>query len=157
MQQDKKFILPAVQMYDIRYCAKCSHHGFPFTTRDHALKTTILDSSVVKVTAHKCFHCGGFGYLVDGCPFPQTALVETAESSKKGAQARQMPKPAPTKSSSLTQMDKWFHNGREGCNNYQQDRCTFPHCKQAHVCHNYKQENPASQCSFGGTITTTSQ
>ena len=116
MQQDKKFIWPAVQMYDIRYCTMCAHHGCPFTMTDQALMATILDATAVKVSAHKCFHCGGFNHLVDECPFPQTASLETVETSKKGTQARQMPKPAPANCSSLTQMDRWFHNGREGCN-----------------------------------------
>ena len=34
MQQDKKFIWSAVQMYDIRFWALCTHHGCPFTTTD---------------------------------------------------------------------------------------------------------------------------
>ena len=117
MQQDKKFIWPAAQMCDIRYYAMCAPHGCPFTTTDQALTATILDATAVKVSAWKCFHCGGFDHLVDGCPFPQTASLETAETLKKGAWVRQMPKPAQAKSSSLTQVDKWFHDGGEGCNN----------------------------------------
>ena len=72
-------------MYDIRYHAMCAHHGCPFTTTDQALMATILDATAVKVSACKCFHCGGFDHLVDGCPFPQTALLEMAETLKKGA------------------------------------------------------------------------
>ena len=144
-------------MYDIRYHAMCAHHSFPFTTTDQTLMATILDATVVKVSAHKCSHRGGFDCLVDRCPFPQTALLEMVETLNKGTQARQMPKPAPAKSTSLTQMYNWHHKRREGCNNYKQDTCTFPNCKQAHVCHSCKQEHPASQCSFGGTVTTTSQ
>ena len=112
MQQDKKFIWPAVQMYDIRYLTTCAHHSCYFNTTDQGLMDTI------KVSAHKCFCCGGLDHLVDRCPFPQTASLEMVETPKKGTQVRQMPKPAPAKSSSLTQTDKWFHNGREGCNNY---------------------------------------
>ena len=126
MQQDNKFIWPTVQMYDIRYHAMCAHHGCPFTMTDQALMATILDATAVKVSAHKCFHCGRFDHLVDRCHFPQTASLEMAETSKKGAWVKQMPNPGPAKSSSLTQMGKWFHNGREGCNNYQQDRLHFP-------------------------------
>ena len=80
MQQDKKFIWPTVQMYDIRYHAMCACHGCPFTMTDQALMATILDATAVKVSAHKCFHCGGFDHLVDGCPFPMTASLEMAET-----------------------------------------------------------------------------
>ena len=90
-------------MYDIRYCAMCAHHGCPPTTTDQALMATILDAMAVKTSACKCCHCGGFGLLVDRCPFSQTALLETVETMKKGAQARQMSKPCPAKPISLTQ------------------------------------------------------
>ena len=40
---------------------------------------------MVKTSAHKCFIFGGFDHLVDGCPFPQTALHgDIAEITKKG-------------------------------------------------------------------------
>ena len=157
MQQDRKFIWPAVQMYDIGYCAMCAHCRCPFTKTDQALMATLLDATAVKASAQKCFHCRGFDHLVGGCPFPHTASLQTVETTKKSAQARWTSKPGLAKYSSLTQSDKWFHNRREGCNDYQQDRCTFPHCKWAHICCNCKQEHPASQCSFGGTVITTSQ
>ena len=155
MQQDKKFIWSAVQMYDIRFCVIWAHHSCPFT--DQVLMTTILDATAVKTSACKCFQCGGFNHLVDGCPFPQTALLETVDIAKKGMWARQTVKLGPSKPTSPTQLDKWFCNEREGCNNFQLDRCTFPHCKQAYVCCNCKQEHPAFQCSLGGSVTTTSQ
>ena len=59
MQQDKIFIWSAVQMYDIRFCAMCTHHSCPFITIDQALMATILDAAVVKTLACKCFRCGG--------------------------------------------------------------------------------------------------
>ena len=85
MQQDKKFIWSAAQMYDIKFCTLCAHHSCPFTTMDQALMATILDVTTVKALAHKCFRCGGFDHLVDWCPFLQTALLEMAEITKKAA------------------------------------------------------------------------
>ena len=84
MQQDKKFSWSAVQMYDIRFQAICAHHGYPFTTMDQALMATILDGTAVKTSACKCFRCGSFDHVVDGCPFPQAALLEMAEMTKTG-------------------------------------------------------------------------
>ena len=83
MQQDRKFIWSAAQMYNIRFHVMCAHHSCPFTTMDQALMATILDATVVKTSAHKCFHCEGFNHLVDGCPFPQIASLEMAEIAKK--------------------------------------------------------------------------
>ena len=137
--QDKKFIWSAVQMFNIRFHAMCTRNTCPLTTMDQALMATILDATVVKTSAHKCFWCGGFDHLVEGCPFPKTALLEMVEIVKKGVQVRQAVKSGPSKSTSPMQLDKWFYNGREGCNNIQLDKCTFPHCKWAHVCHNCKQ------------------
>ena len=156
MKQDEKFNWPAVQMYDIRFWATCAHHSCLFTTMDQALMATIQDATTVKNSVQKCFRCGSFNHLVDGCSFPQASSLEIAEMTKKRIQVRQTAKSSPFKSITLTQIDKWFHNGREDCNNYQQDRCTFPWCKFAHVCFIYKQEHPASQCSCGGAVTTTS-
>ena len=129
MQQDKKFIWSTVQMYDIRFCMICIHHSCPFTTMDQALMATILNTTAVKTSAHKCFQCGGFDYLVDGCPFPQTASLEMVEIVKKGMQARQTVKSGPSKPTPPEHWDKWLCNGGEGCNNFQLGRCTFPHCK----------------------------
>ena len=53
---------------------------------------------------------------------------------KKGIWARQTAKSGPFKSTLPIQTDRWFHNGREGWKNYQQDKCTFPNCKCAHIC-----------------------
>ena len=103
----------------------CTHHSCSITT-DHALMTTILDATAVKTSAQKCFRCGSFDHLVDRCSFPLDALLEMAEITKKGIQVKQTAKSGPFKSNSPIQTDKWFHNGREGCNNYQQDRCTSP-------------------------------
>ena len=116
LQQDKKFIWSAVQMDDIRFWAMCTHHSCPFTTKDQALMATILDATAVKTSPYKCFRCGGFDHLVDGCPFPQAASLEMAEITKKGIKARQTAKSGPFKSTSPIKTDKWFHNGREGCN-----------------------------------------
>ena len=126
MQQDKKFISSAVQMYNIRFHALCAHPSYPFSTMDQALMATIIDITVVKASANKCFRCGGFNHLVDRCPFPQTASLEMAEITKNGVQVRQTAKSGPPKSTSPTQLDKWFCNGRKGCNNFQLVRCTFP-------------------------------
>ena len=81
MQQGKKFIWPTVNMYDIRFCALCTHHSCPLTTMDQALMATILDVTTVMASAHKCFRCGGFNHLVDRC-LPQTASIEMAEITK---------------------------------------------------------------------------
>ena len=83
MQQDKKFNCFAVQMYDIRFQAMCTHHSCPFTI-DQALMATILDVTTFKTLACKCFRCGSFDHVVDGCPFPKTASLEMAEMTKKG-------------------------------------------------------------------------
>ena len=107
MQQDKKFNWSPVQMYDIRFWAMCAHHSCPFITTDQALIATILDATAVKTSAHKCFRCGSFNHLVDGCPFPQAASLETAEMTKKGIGVRQTAKPGPFKSTSPTQTDRW--------------------------------------------------
>ena len=133
MQQDKKFIWSAVQMYGIRFCMMYAHHNCPFTTMDQALMATVLNATTFKTSAHKCFRCWGFDHLVDGFPFLQTASLEMAETMKKGVQVRQTSKSGSSKATSLAWSDKWFHNGREGCNNFQLDRCTFPCCKWTHL------------------------
>ena len=97
------------------------------------MMATILDATAVKISACKCLRCHSFNHLVDWCCFPQAALLEVAETTKKGIQVRLTAKSGPFKSTLPIQTDRWFHNGREGCNNYQQDKCTIPHCKCAAV------------------------
>ena len=132
------------------------HHSYPFTTTEQVLMATILDATAVKTSAQKCFRCDGFVHLVDQCPFPQAASLEAAEMTKKGIWVRQTAKSGCFKSTMLTQTDMSFHNERELCNNDQQGRCTFPHCKFVLVCHSCKQKHPAFQCSSGGAVTTIS-
>ena len=112
----KKFNWSAVQMYDIRFQGMCAHHSCSFITMDQALITTILDATAVKTSAQKCFRCGSFDCLIDGCPIPQAALLEMAETNKKGIQVRRTAKSGPFTSTILKQTDRWSHNGREGCN-----------------------------------------
>ena len=71
MQQDKKFIWSAVQMYDIRFHVMCAHHSCPFTTMDQALMATILDATVVKTSAYKYFRWGASTIWWMGVPFPR--------------------------------------------------------------------------------------
>ena len=56
---------------------------------DQAVMSTILDATADKTSADKCFQCGDFDNLVNGCPFPLTAFLEIAEIAKKGMQVRQ--------------------------------------------------------------------
>ena len=84
MQQDNKFIWSAVQMYDIRLRAMCTHHSCPLITMDQVLMATILDATAVKTLANKSFRCGSFNHLVDGYSFPQAASLKMAETTKKG-------------------------------------------------------------------------
>ena len=100
MQQDKKFIWSAVQIYDIRFHVMCTHHSCSLTTMDQALMATILNVTMVKTSAHKCFRCGGFDHLVDRCPFPQTASLEMVKIMRKGVQARQTAKSGSSKATS---------------------------------------------------------
>ena len=100
MQQDKKFIWSAVQMYDIRFCMMCTLHSCPFTTMGPTLMATILNATVVKTSACKCFRCGGFNHFVDWCPFPQTASLEMPGTLKKGMQVRQTSKSGSYKATS---------------------------------------------------------
>ena len=79
MQQDTKVNWSAVWVYGIRFQAMCPHHVCPFTTTDQALMATILNDTAVKTSAWKCFRCGSFDHLVDGCPFPQAVSLEMAE------------------------------------------------------------------------------
>ena len=87
-----------------------AYHGCPFTTMDQTLITTILHATTVKTYTQKCFRCGGFDHLVDGCPFPQAASLEMAEMMKKDMQLKQKAKTNPFKSTIPTKTDKSFHN-----------------------------------------------
>ena len=140
-----------VLSYDAQFCHKCAMQGLPFSTFDQQLYVTMLDATVAKVSAHRCFRCQHFDHEVNDCPSPPGALLEKDLSSKKAAQSQQgwehtrntssnAPSPGP-------QLPAVFHQGREICIKYQSNSCTFPNCRRAHVCRHCKQKHPASVLS----------
>ena len=84
IQQDKKFIRSAVQMYDIRFCMMCTHHSCPFTTTEQALMATILNATAVKTLAHKCVRCRGLDHLGRQVFLSQDCLAGDSGDYKEG-------------------------------------------------------------------------
>ena len=128
MQQDRKLMCQAIYIYDIQFRMKCAQFGIPLNSMDHGLVANILDVTAVKSPAHNYLRCNGYDDLVGGCPFPPVASLKTHKMTKaKGAQVRQG-KPGPSRCTTTTERENWYHSGKEGCNNYQLDKCTFPWC-----------------------------
>ena len=136
---DTKYQWHAVSTYDMRFrhdIGKCK--SFAFDTMDTTLFSTILDATAVKVSAKTCLRCRSYDHFVSNCPFPAEASGSRSSSDNtitaQSQDKRRSPQPV------------WYHEGREGCNNFQSASCFYSGCKRAHVCKKCKGPDPFSKC-----------
>lgn len=135
---NNKYMWQAVYTYDMRFRAKlAATRSLEFNTIDTDLFVTILDSTAVKQNVQRCYRCKSYDHTVHECPFPPEYPVAKETKAPK----------AKWNQKSTSSIEKWFHNGQEICNNWQQGRCTFPSCKRAHVCKGCRGDEPFYKCS----------
>lgn len=134
---NRKYNWQSICMYDIRHRMRLgAQKSFAFERIDNDLFVTILDSTAIKSDALRCFRCKSFEHVVSNCPFPAEAQVE---ANKKAVRAKPGQKP-------LLKSERWYHNGKEGCNNWQRDRCNVQQCPRAHVCKGCRGPEPHDRC-----------
>ena len=155
---DQHFHWAAILSYNAQFRHKCALHGWPLSTFDQQLYVTILDATVTKAAARRCFHCQRYDHKVINCPFPPGAPVEKEAMVKKAAQNQQgrgnfhQQQQHSSNRGAGSQIPAVYHQGREICIKYQLASCTFPNCRRAHICRHCKQEHPASECHPAGPI-----
>ena len=132
---DSKYQWHAVFAYDCRFRAQLadSQNKYAYNNIDTNLYVTIFDILSVRQDAKVCYRCKSPDHLVTMCPFLTTAKEE---KTKKGSTQRQQAK-----------QPHWYHNGIEGCNNYQSGNCHYQQCQRAHVCRLCRGEEPLYKCS----------
>lgn len=151
-EADTKFLWPAVYAFD------CEARMFLSTTRSMAfgefqgnLYTARLDASVVKAGT-RCFRCNGTDHQVKDCTFPPTAAVEKAAQKKAAtpsaasAQGGHRPQQQQQRAARPTPPAPWYFQNKEGCNNYQTNRCRLNPCHRAHVCAGCRGPHPQAIC-----------
>lgn len=134
-QCDCKYKWCATYTYDCRFRAKLAEtRSFSYDTIDSDLYVVIFDASAVRRDARVCYRCKSSHHVVQDCPFPAPATLETPKITQKASQAGGRP-------------ERWYHNGQEGCHNYQYGKCRFPACKRAHVCRQCRGPEPYNKCA----------
>ena len=132
---DGKYTWTAVSMYDTRFRSllACSTRKFDFGIINSDLFVTTLDATAVKQpkSSIQCFRCKG-DHKAAECTFQASSTME----EKKGL----------TTTAKQPKQPKWYHNDREGCNNYQNDKCRYEHCTRAHVCRLCRGPDPLIKC-----------
>ena len=133
---DKNFRWSAVHLYDTRLrLRRAETKSFDFDVVDTTLYATIFDTTAVKRAGKQCLRCKSYDHHVSDCPYPEEYQV--AENNSQTARKK-----------SRDTRDRWFHNGVEGCDNYQSERsCSYPGCKRAHVCRYCRGPDPYNRCS----------
>ena len=128
---DRKYRWSSVYAYDIRNRSNLAQiKSFDFHTIDTDLFVTTLDATAIKYDAKQCFRCKAYDHMIGECPFPE---INSMEKTKK-AETNKI-------------ISKWYHEGNEGCNNFQTGSCRYPQCKRAHVCRTCKGPEPEYKCS----------
>lgn len=132
---DRKFTWNAVYAYDVRHRCKMGNvKSLEFDNIDQELYTTILDATAVKKGQVTCFRCKSPNHVVQRCPFPAEMPMGPQQETPKETQHKRKP---PT---------KWFHQGKEGCNNFQYGKCVNAECVRAHVCKQCRGPEPWQSC-----------
>ena len=160
---DQCFRWAAVLSYDAQFRHKCALHNLPPSAFNQQLYVTILDATVAKATAHRCFCCQCYNHEVIDCPFPPGAPLEKEAMAKKTVQNQQgrgnfcYQQHCTSSRGTGSQLPAVYHEGREICIKFQSASCSFPNCRWAHICRHCKQEHPASECRPVGPVTPQSQ
>lgn len=130
---DRKYNWPAVYSYDLRFRTYLARHqscGYHMQNND--LVVSILDATAIKTDLSRCFRCKSVDHVIQECPFPAYKVqVETPQKKEKR---------------NTTQF-RWYHSGKEGCNNFNYGKCNFPQCARAHVCKGCRGTEPYCTCS----------
>ena len=157
-QLDKKYIWPAVMMYDIQFRMKCATYNMPLNTTDVELSCTILDATAVK-QVKRCFRCGSPDHQAAECTFPAPASLEKDPRQKKTA-AVMAGRGSSTQAAGSSQQGRVrapLHDGKEICLKFNSGNCTFQQCRRAHVCKDCRGNHPATRCGAAGAVPTTPQ
>ena len=132
-----KYQWHAVSTYDIRFRTELAKtRSFNFNELNSTLFTTILDATAVKYSAKTCLRCKSYDHFVSNCPFPAEPAITRSPSDAHAQRSNPSKRPS----------QPWFHEGNEGCNNYQTGNCHFSSCKRAHVCKKCKGPDPMFKC-----------
>ena len=145
---DRKYQWYAVSIYDKRFRAKLAEtRSFDYDSVDTTLYVSILDASAVKNDAKHCYRCKSILHRVSDCPFPATEKVG------KDSQTGQIQPPNRFNNASRGRFgqqrtpERFLHDGKEICNNWQYDNCKYPHCNRAHVCKGCRGPTPQHRCA----------
>ena len=156
---DQHFHSAVILSYNAQFRHKCTLHNRLLSTFDQQLYVTILDTTVTKAVACRCFCCQQYDHEVINCPFPLGAPLEKEATVKKAVQSQQgrgnfrQQQQCSSNRGAGSQLPAVYHQGREICIKYQLASCTFPNCRRAHICWHCKQEHPASECHPAGPVT----
>ena len=132
---DSKYVWHAVYAYDCRFRARLANNkSWDFQKSDTDIYITTFDATTVKRNLKQCFRCKSLDHAIAECPFPAPASLE--ENKKKTSYNNQ-----------TTRRDRWVHQGKEGCHNFQIGRCTDINCRRAHVCKSCRGPEPFNKCS----------
>ncbi len=128
---DKKYNWPAIHSYDIRFRTELARvKSFDYDHQNNDLVVTILDATAVKGDLSRCFRCKSVEHVVQACPFP----------------AHMVPVEAIPKENKIKPF-RWYHQGTEGCNNFNAGNCNYAQCNRAHVCKGCRSATPYVRCS----------
>jgi hypothetical protein len=124
---DRKYMWSAIYMYDQRFRMElaCSK-SFNYHIQNNDLMVTILEATAIKSDITRCLRCKSVLHYVQDCPFPATKTEKDKKYNKQS---------------------KWFHESKEGCNNFNMGKCTYPTCSRAHVCKGCRGPEPHIRCS----------
>jgi hypothetical protein len=139
---DRKFQWHAVSTYDKSFRAKLSEtNSFAFDTIDNMMYVSIMDVTAIRSDTKQCFRCKSIHHLISDCPFPS--------QDKVGKDSQAPPKRFPPSYNKFksTAPERWMHDGREICNNWQIANCRYPNCNRAHVCKGCRGNVPFSRCT----------
>ena len=124
---DRKYMWSAIYTYDQRFRTNLARDtSFNYHVQNNDLMVTILDATAIKVDLNRCLRCKATDHYVQDCPFQSFKAEKETPYGKNQA--------------------KWFHDSREGCNNFNIGKCTYPKCTRVHVCKSCRGPEPFIRC-----------
>ncbi len=129
----------------MRHRLSLSSHSVQSDTIDSILFSSIMDPTMVKTTATRCYHCKSLDHTIGECPFPSSASMPSTPFNKTG---RGHHATAQWYQTSTISQPKVYNNFNNLC-------CVLTSCKRIHVCRSCRVDLPYELCIKQGHCTVT--
>ncbi len=132
---NRKYTWSSLAILDMRHRLSLSGHSVQFDTIDFVLFSSIMDPTMVKTAATRCYYCKSFDHTIGECSLPTSVSTPSVPFNKTG---RGHGAAAQRYQTSTISQPEVYNNFNLGC--------VLMSCKRFHVCRSCRGDLPYELC-----------